>query len=74
VKFEIEKNPRAGGLKLRDNRGSLSCEKLEADFEKAALASEGFDKAESGRCVGRIHGNDDFFFGGCGHSRIVERA
>ena len=74
VKLQIQKNPCAGGLKFGDNRGSLGGEKLEADFEKAALAGKGFDKAKSRGCVRRIHGNDDFFFGGYGHSRIVRSA
>ena len=71
VKFEIEKNPCACGLKFGNDGGSLGRKELESDFEEAALVGEGFDKAEGRRRVGRVHGNDDFFFGGSVHSRIV---
>jgi hypothetical protein len=61
VKFEIEKNPCACGLKFGNDGRSLGREELESDFEEAAFVGEGFDKAEGRRRVGRVHGNDDLY-------------
>ena len=62
VEFKVEKDFASLVLHLSDDGGTFGRKKLESDFDPSDGVSEGFHQPQGGEGVGRVDGDDDFFF------------